>query len=125
MIERVRHIICLCLFLFVTSCDKDEDIPQETTLAVNLIASSVKIGLGESVTVSILVKNADSLFALSFELHYDPELFNIETASISAGNLFLEPYLVQFKSEGEVSTSVAYKIKSTSKHNRNVNLQVG
>ena len=100
MTERI--IICVCLLLLVCSCIKEEEIPPDTSLQISLTASS-ELGLGEHLTVSIEVKNADSLFALSFELHYGPALF--ETDTIIAGNLFIDPFLPtnqKFLSDGEV-----------------------
>jgi len=84
------------------SCIKEEEIPPDTSLQISLTASS-ELGLGELLIVNIDVKNADSLFALSFELHYGPALF--ETDTIIAGNLFLNPFLPtnqKFLSDGEV-----------------------
>ena len=66
MTERI--IICVCLLLLVCSCIKEEEITPDTSLQISLTASSSELGLGEPLTVSIEVKNADSLFALSFEL---------------------------------------------------------
>ena len=43
--------------------------------------------------MSIEVENAKSLFALSFELNFNPDLFSISTEDIvSSGNLFSEPF---------------------------------
>ena len=80
--------------LLIASCDKEENIPVDTSLSAKLIASSYEIKSGDSVTVSVEVKNADSLFALSFELKYDPDLFNIDPQAdvVSSGNLFLNPF---------------------------------
>ena len=58
-------------------------------------------------TVSIEVKNADSLFALSFELRYGPAIF--ETDTIIAGDLFIDPFLPinqKFLSDGEVPVAL-------------------
>jgi len=81
------------ILLLIISCDKDENIPVDTPLSVRLIASSYEIKSGNSLSVSVEVKNADSLFALSFELNFDPDLFSISTSDIvSSGNLFLDPF---------------------------------
>ena len=101
-----RLIKCVCLLVLVFSCIKEEEIPPDTSLQISLTASS-ELGLGEHLTVSIEVKNADSLFALSFELHYDPALF--ETDTIIAGDLFLDPFLPisqRFLSDGEVPVAL-------------------
>ena len=98
-----RFIICVCLLVLVCSCIKKEEIPPDTSLQIDLTASSSELGLGEPLTVSIEVKNADSLFALSFELHYGPAIFKTDT--IIAGNLFIDPFLPtnqKFLSDGEV-----------------------
>ena len=94
--------------LLIASCDKEENIPVDTSLSVKLIASSYEIKSGDSVTVSVEVKNADSLFALSFELRYDPELLNIDPQAdiVSTGNLFLNPFPAEpliLISDGQVS----------------------
>ena len=94
--------------LLITSCDKEENSPVDTSLSVNLIASSYEIKSGDSVTVSVAVKNADSLFALSFELKYDPDLFNADPTVdiVSTGNLFSDPFPADppiFFSDGQVS----------------------
>ena len=101
-----RLIKCVCLLVLVFSCIKEEENPPDTSLQISLTASS-ELGLGEHLTVSIEVKNADSLFALSFELHYDPALF--ETDTIIAGDLFLDPFLPisqRFLSDGEVPVAL-------------------
>ena len=85
-----RFTISVCLLVLVCSCNEEQENPPDTSLQISLTASS-ELGLGEHLTVSIEVKNADSLFALSFELHYDPALF--ETDTIIAGDLFLDPFL--------------------------------
>ena len=98
-----RFIICVCLLVLVCSCIKEEEIPPDTSLQISLTASSSELGLGEPLIVSIEVKNADSLFALSFELHYGPAIF--ETDTIIAGDLFIDPFLPinqKFLSDGEV-----------------------
>ena len=59
------------ILLLIISCDKEENIPVDTSLSVRLIASSYEIKSGNSLSVSVEVKNADSLFALSFELNFD------------------------------------------------------
>ena len=91
----------------ITSCDKEENIPVDTSLSVRLIASSYEIQSGDSLTVSIEVENADSLFALSFELNFDSDLFSISTTDIaSVGNLFSDPFPANppiFISDGQVS----------------------
>ena len=77
----------------ITSCDKEENIPVDTSLSVRVIVSSYEIKSGNSLSVSVEVKNADSLFALSFELNFDPDLFSVSTADIvSSGNLFSDPF---------------------------------
>ena len=98
-----RLIKCVCLLVLVFSCIKEEEIPQDTSLQISLTASSSELLLGEPLIVSIEVKNADSLFALSFELHYGPAIF--ETDTIIAGDLFIDPFLPinqKFLSDGEV-----------------------
>ena len=97
-----RFIIYLGLLVLVCSCN-EEEIPPDTSLQISLTASSTELLLGEPLTVSIEVKNADSLFALSFELHYGPAIF--ETDTIIAGDLFIDPFLPinqKFLSDGEV-----------------------
>ena len=98
-----RFIFCISLLVLVLSCIKEEEIPQDTSLQISLTASSSELRLGEPLTVDIDVKNADSLFALSFELHYGPAIF--ETETIIAGDLFIDPFLPinqKFLSDGEV-----------------------
>ena len=111
-----RFIICVCLLALVCSCIKEEEIPPDTSLQISLIASSSKLGLGEPLTVSIEVKNADSLFALSFELRYSPAIF--ETETIIAGDLFSVPFLPinqEFLSDGEVPVVIGEDIDSIQK----------
>jgi len=103
--KRLLHIGKYSFFLLlIASCDKEENIPVDTSLSVKLIASSYEIKSGDSLTVSIEVENADSLFALSFELNFDSSLFSVSTASV--GNLFSDPFpaaLPIFFSDGRVS----------------------
>jgi len=95
------------ILLLIISCDKEENIPVDTSLSVRLIASSYEIKSGDSLTVSVEVKNADSLFALSFELNFDSNLFSISTEDIvSVDNLFSDPFPAElpiFFSDGQVS----------------------
>ena len=101
-----RFIIYLGLLVLVCSCN-EEEIPPDTSLQISLTASSTELLLGEPLTVSIEVKNADSLFALSFELHYGPAIF--ETDTIIAGDLFKDPFLPisqSFLSDGEVPVAL-------------------
>ena len=97
--------------LLIISCDKDENIPVNTSLSVRLIASTYEIKSGNPFTVSVEVKNADSLFALSFELNYDPDLFNADSTAdiISTGNLFSDPFPANppiLFSDGQVSVGL-------------------
>ena len=103
--------IFLWLLLFIFTCHKDDPPPPDTSLAVNLTASSSELLLGEPLIVSVEVKNADSLFALSFALHYGSALF--ETDTIIAGDLFKDPYLPSnpdFLSDGEVPVVIGEDI---------------
>ena len=107
--KRLLHISKYSFFLLlITSCDKEENIPVDTSLSVKLIASSYEIKSGDYFTLSVEVKNADSLFAISFELKYDRGLFNINTQAdiVSTGNLFSIPFPAGptiLISEGQVS----------------------
>ena len=110
-----RFIIYLGLLVLVCSCN-EEEIPPDTSLQISLTASSTELLLGEPLTVSVEVKNADSLFALSFTLHYDSTLFNVDT--IITGNLFKDPYLPSnpdFLSDGEVPVVIGEDIDSIQK----------
>ena len=106
MMKCFNKIVLLWLLIFVFNCEKEKDITQDTALEVNLIASNNDIGLDEELIISIALRNADSLFALSFEINYSPDLFDVDTDAIGAGNIFKEPYLVKFVSEGEVSVAL-------------------
>ena len=80
-------------------------------MSVILIASSYEIKSGDSVTVSVEVNNADSLFALSFELNYGSDLFSADTTSdiVSTGNLFSDPFPANppiIFSDGQVSVGL-------------------
>ena len=111
-----RFIISLCLLVLVCSCNEEEEIPPDTSLQLSLTASSSELLLGEPLTVSVEVKNADSLFALSFALHYGSALF--ETDTIIAGDLFKDPYLPSnpdFLSDGEVPVVIGEDIDSIQK----------
>ena len=102
-----RFIIPLCFLVLVCSCNEEEEIHPDTSLQISLTASSSELLLGEPLIVSIEVKNADSLFALSFELHYAPAIF--ETDTIIAGDLFKDPFLPisqSFLSDGEVPVAL-------------------
>ena len=106
--KRLLHLSKYSFFLLlIASCDKEENMSVDTSLSVRLIASSYEIKSGNSLMVSVEVKNADSLFALSFELNYDPDLFSVSTADIvSSGNLFSDPFPADppiFFSDGQVS----------------------
>ena len=110
-----RLIIGMYLMVFVCSCERETDNPPDKALAVSLNASN-EIVQGEQFTVSIEVKNADSLFAISFELHYDSTLFKTDT--IIAGDLFMDPYLASnpiFLSDGEVPVAIGEDVDSIQK----------
>ena len=104
MIRAMIHGIVFSTLLFIFACKKEigSSIATNTALTFSLSTPS-EIVQGNALTVAIEVENADSLFALSFELHYDSALF--ETDTIIAGNLFTDPYLPSnsdFLSDGEV-----------------------
>ncbi len=110
-----RLIIGMYLMVFVCSCEREPDNPPDTALSVSLSASN-EIVQGEQFIVSIEIKNADSLFALSFELHYDSTLFKTDT--IIAGDLFINPYLASnpnFLSDGEVPVAIGEDVDSIQK----------
>ena len=111
-----RLTISVCLLVLVCSCNEEQEIPPDTSLQISLTASSSELLLGEPLTVSVEVKNADSLFALSFALHYGSALF--ETDTIIAGDLFKDPYLPSnpdFLSDGEVPVVIGEDIDSIQK----------
>ena len=111
-----RFTISVCLLVLVCSCNEEQEIPPDTSLQISLTASSSELLLGEPLTVSVEVKNADSLFALSFALHYGSALF--ETDTIIAGDLFKDPYLPSnpdFLSDGEVPVVIGEDIDSIQK----------
>ena len=104
MIRAMIHGIVFSTLLFIFACKKEigSSIATNTALTFSLSTPS-EIVQGNALTVAIEVENADSLFALSFELHYDSALF--ETDTIIAGDLFLDPFLPinqEFLSDGEV-----------------------
>ena len=106
-----RFTISVCLLVLVCSCNEEQEIPPDTSLQISLTSSSSELALGEPLTVSLEVKNADSLFALSFALHYGSALF--ETDTIIAGDLFKDPYLPSnpdFLSDGEVPVVIGEDI---------------
>ena len=110
--KSLLHISKYSFFLLlITSCEKEENIPVDTSLSVRLIASSYEIESGNSLTVSVEVKNADLLFALSLELNYAPDLFNADSTAdiISTGNLFSDPFPADppiLFSDGQVSVGL-------------------
>ena len=112
MIERCTYRLFLCLLIFAFSCNNEEDISQDTPLAVSLITSADEIEVGSQLIISLNVNNADSLFALSFALNYDPDLFDVDSTAdiVNTGNLFVDPFVVQipeFLTTGEVSVALA------------------
>ena len=106
--KKLLHISKYSFFLLlIISCVEEVIIPVDTPLSVRLIASSYEIKSGDSFMVSVEVENADSLFALSFELNFDPNSLSTPTENfVSIGNLFLDPFpgdIPIFPSDGQVS----------------------
>ena len=62
------------LFLLIIACSEKDDSSPSTALAVNLIVNDKSMSMGEDLHLIIQVMNADSLFALSFELNYSSDL---------------------------------------------------
>ena len=115
MIKRSSYIIFSCLLLFVFSCEMGGFIPfnipniLDDQLSVTLTASADEIGLNEEIIISIEVKNAESLFAFSFYLIYNPDLFDTDSDAIIEGDLFVIPVLLnetEFLSTGEVQVGL-------------------
>ena len=90
MMKCFNKIVLLWLLIFVFNCEKEQDITQDTALEVNLIASNNDIGLDEELIISIALRNADSLFALSFEINYSPDLFDVDKLN---KRLFFNEYI--------------------------------
>ncbi len=106
----VNNTIIFFVLLLICSCHQDAPTPPETALEVVLTTSTSEIGHGEALTVSIVVNNADSLYALAFELIYNPNIFDTDTTAISVGALFSDPFLISnanFLSPGVVPVSLA------------------
>ena len=106
MKKNINNIIFLWLLFVICSCYKEEDAHLNTDLALNILVSSNTISLDEELTIAIEVKNADSLFALSFEFHYDADLFNAELSTTNVGDLFFETFDQEFLLEGEISVAL-------------------
>ncbi len=94
-----------CLFLFLIICCSEKDDPLSTTLEVNLISDST-ISIDEELIISIEIKNADSLFAVSLELHYSSQLFETNSSTVTIGNLFSDPTMYELSTEGEVGVTI-------------------
>ena len=95
-----------CLFIFVViSCSKDDDTYSSTALEVNVISDNT-INLSEELVLEIEVKNADSLFALSLELHYSSNIFEANSPAVSNGNLFSDPFNHELLSTGEIGVAL-------------------
>ena len=94
-----------CLFLFLVICCNENDVPLSITLEVNLISDST-ISMDEELVISIEIKNADSLFAVSLELHYSSQMFEINSSTVTSGNLFSDPTMHELSTEGEVGVTI-------------------
>ena len=94
-----------CLFLFLVISCSDKDDPISTTLEVNLISDST-ISMDEELVISIEIKNAYSLFAVSLELHYSSQLFETNSSTVTSGNLFSDPTIHELSTEGEVGVTI-------------------
>ena len=110
MIEHSKKIILL-LLIFNFSCTEREDQHLDSSLSISLTTSEDEITVGNELIISFDVKNADSLFALSFSLKYDSNKLSANESIdiISVGNLFSDPFpnnIPMFLLEGEVSTAI-------------------
>ena len=94
---------CLFFFLIISCSDKDD--PISTTLEVNLISDST-ISMDEELVISIEIKNAGSLFAISLELHYSSQLFETNSSIVTSGNLFSDPTMHELSTEGEIGVTI-------------------
>ena len=94
------------LFLLIIACSEKDDNSPSTNLAVNLIVNDNIISMGEDLALKIQVMNADSLFALSFELNYSENLFEVNSSSVISGNLFLDGFKHELLSTGEVGVVI-------------------
>ena len=105
-----------CLFLFfLISCSEDDDVVSSTTLEVNLVSDGM-VHMDENLVLQIEVKNADSLFALSLELHYSSNVFEASSPAVASGDLFSDPFKHELLSIGEVGIALGEQgeIKTTS-----------
>jgi len=94
------------LFLLIIACSQKDDNSSSTDLAVNLIVNDNSMSMEEDLVLKIQVMNADSLFALSFELNYSENLFEVNSSSVINGNLFLDGFKHEFLSAGEVGVAL-------------------
>ncbi|MEE2858498.1 MAG: hypothetical protein VX820_02140 [Candidatus Neomarinimicrobiota bacterium] len=94
------------LFLLIIACSEKDDNSPSTNLAVNLIVNDNIISMGEDLALKIQVMNADSLFALSFELNYSSDLFEANSPSAFSGNLFSDGFKYELLSTGELGVAL-------------------
>ena len=94
------------LFLLIIACSEKEDNFPSTALAVNLIVNDNSMSMGEDLHLIIQVMNADSLFALSFELNYSSDIFEVNSPSAFSGNLFSDGFKHELLSSGEVGVAL-------------------
>ena len=94
------------LFLLIIACSEIDDNSPTTALAVNLIVNDNSMSMGEDLALKIQVMNADSLFALSFELNYSSNLFVVSSPSVISGNLFSDGFKHELLSSGEVGVAL-------------------
>ena len=94
------------LFLLIIACSEKDDNSPSTNLAMNLIVNDNIISMGEDLALKIQVMNADSLFALSFELNYSSDLFEANSPSAFSGNLFSDGFKYELLSTGELGVAL-------------------
>jgi hypothetical protein len=100
----MKKLIFILLF-FISACSNQDEVISSTVLEVNLISNSNVI-LGEDLVLEIEVKNADSLFALSFELNYSSDFFDDNNVDVVSGNLFSDGFKHEILSSGEVGVAL-------------------
>ena len=84
MMKRIL-ILLIIITAFITSCNDSTD-PQEDYLTLKISPSDQTVNVDDQVTFSVVLKNAENLFAFSTELLFNGNIIELPENAVVAGD---------------------------------------
>ncbi|RLC49687.1 MAG: hypothetical protein DRH79_08700, partial [Candidatus Cloacimonadota bacterium] len=78
-------ILLIIITAFITSCNDSTD-PQEDYLTLKISPSDQTVNVDDQVTFSVILKNAENLFAFSTELLFNGNIIELPENAVVAGD---------------------------------------